>query len=265
MSQSVAPLARLDAIGKRYAGEMWALRDIDWEVPPGAVIGLVGANGSGKSTLLRILAGRTRATTGNLALFGRSVNEIRSASLRRCISLVGQDPAVDPDQTARELLVFFGRLFGETRLQSGRRAAELISAFGLRSVADQRLARVSGGQRQRLHIALGLVHKPQLLMLDEPTNALDMHARTRLWETLRDHKNDDRTVVISSHRLDEIGKFCDQVLVLADGRAKASDTIQSVVVSAGATDLDDAFTKLTGQPPPTPRPAGGGRKFGSRQ
>lgn len=257
--------ARLSAVGVHYGDEVWGLRELDLELVAGEILALVGANGSGKSTLLSLLAGQRLPNQGRLELFGRAAGAVRPDDLRRQIVLVPQDPALDPELSPHETLAYFAALWGMARVEARAAISELLSLFGLDEVAERGVARLSGGQRQRLHLAIGLLPRSRLLLLDEPSQALDPHGREAFWRILARRRDPGGAVVIATHELPEAEALSDRILVLAEGRAVALGSAAEIRIQAGnAPDLAAAFEHLTGQRPGAAPPRGGGRGRGRR-
>lgn len=237
-------LVQLQAIGKRYDRGGWALRDIDLTIRAGEVLGLVGANGSGKSTLLNILGGHSRATAGDVLLFGKPAGDWSPRALRRRIALVAQDPALDPEMTARETLQFFGALYGDV---DAALMPRMVADFGLDDILDIPLARVSGGQRQRVHLVLGMLQQPDLLLFDEPTNALDAMTREQFWMSVATQPDTERSMVVATHHLDEAAQHCHRLAVLSAGALLGVDTAENFQRQTGRDTFGEAFFALTGE------------------
>jgi ABC-2 type transport system ATP-binding protein len=214
---------RLSGVAKAF-GAVRALDGIYLVIPAGVLVGIIGGNGSGKSTLLRILAGIVAADGGRVEVLGMDPRRDRSA-LRPRASYAGQDAALDPEMTGWETLRLFHALQG---LPRGEREACLSSAVdrsGLHAFADRPVGTWSGGQRQRLHLALATLHAPTLLMLDEPAAGLDPDGRRDLWRQLADYRDsgDGNTALMASHDLADVAAHCDLAVLLHQGRLIAAD------------------------------------------
>ncbi|WP_205471287.1 ATP-binding cassette domain-containing protein [Nocardioides sp. SYSU D00038] len=207
---------------KRY-GATRALDGLDLEVRAGTVHALLGPNGAGKSTAVHAFATLTRCDEGEVRVAGHDVRR-SPAAVRAAIGLVGQFPALDEVLHGRENLVMFGRLHGLGARQARSRAEELLASFGLTEAADRKVSTYSGGMRRRLDIAAGLVRRPALLFLDEPTTGLDPRGRNEVWEAVRAVVAAGTTVLLTTQYLDEADQLADRITVLGAGRVVAEGT-----------------------------------------
>ncbi|MDX6762502.1 MULTISPECIES: ATP-binding cassette domain-containing protein [Streptomyces] len=208
-----------EGLEKSY-GPVHALRGLDLAVPEGSVCGLLGPNGAGKTTAVRILTTLTAPTGGRALVAGHDVTR-DPAAVRRAIGVTGQYASVDGDLTGRENLRLFARLAG-LRGSAGRsRADALLERFGLGEAADRVAATWSGGMRRRLDLAAGLVTRPRVLFLDEPTTGLDPAAREHIWTAVRALSEDGTTVLLTTQYLEEADRLADDVVVVSEGRVLA--------------------------------------------
>jgi ABC-2 type transport system ATP-binding protein len=201
-----------------------AVRGVDIDVAEGELVALLGPNGAGKSTTLRMLTTLLEPTSGTAVVAGHDVRAA-PAEVRRRIGFVGQGHGAGEDQRAREELYTQGLLYGLDRRTARRRADGLLDQLELGGAADREVTKLSGGQRRRLDVAMGLIHEPGLLFLDEPSTGLDPHSRANLWEhitRLRDRTG--TTVVLTTHYLDEADDMAERVLVIDHGRVIADGT-----------------------------------------
>ncbi|RST03911.1 ATP-binding cassette domain-containing protein [Streptomyces sp. WAC07149] len=218
---------------EKHYGEVHALRGLDLAVPQGTVCGLLGPNGAGKTTAVRILTTLTTPTAGRALVAGHEVTA-DPAAVRRAIGATGQYASVDGDLTGRENLRLFARLAG-LRGRAGReRADELLERFGLGEAADRVAATWSGGMRRRLDLAAGLVTRPRVLFLDEPTTGLDPAARERIWTAVRDLAHEGTTVLLTTQYLEEADRLADDIVVVDRGRALAGGTPAGLKARIGA-------------------------------
>ncbi len=199
-------------VAKRY-GEVHAVDGAEIEVDGGEFFGVLGPNGAGKTTLLEILEGIRQADRGAISVLGRSPWP-RNPELLRRVGVQLQASAFFDRLTAREQLRTFAELYGVGRA----RADAQLETVGLTDKADTRVEQLSGGQAQRLSIACALVHDPELVFLDEPTAALDPQARRNLWDLLREINTEGRTIVLTTHHMDEAESLCDRVAVMDAGK-----------------------------------------------
>src|SRR5580693_5216971 len=202
-----------------------ALTGIDLAVAPGEIFGLLGPNGAGKTTTLRILTTLLPADAGEALVAGADVRR-EPALVRRRIGYVGQVGGADVNATGRENLLLAGRLYGLSATGASRRCAELLGVFGLGDggLADRGVRTYSGGQRRRLEVALGIMHRPGVLFLDEPTTGLDPQNRANLWDQLRQLRDGGSTVFLTTHYLDEADQLSDRVAIVDHGRVIALGT-----------------------------------------
>jgi ABC-2 type transport system ATP-binding protein len=206
---------------KRY-GNVQALAGLDLAVEAGTVFGLLGPNGAGKSTTVRILTTLSRPDGGTARVAGIDVLE-DPVAVRRAIGVVGQKHGCDPDATGRENLVLQGELYGITGAALRRRVGELLETFDLSG--ERRVKTYSGGMQRRLDVALGLLHKPRVLFLDEPTTGLDPEARAALWaEIERLAREEGMTILLTTHYLEEADRLASRLAIVDRGRVVASGT-----------------------------------------
>ncbi|GGZ81514.1 ABC transporter ATP-binding protein [Streptomyces echinoruber] len=210
-----------------------AVDGLDLEVRPGEFFGLLGPNGAGKSTTLGMLTTRIVPTRGSARVAGFDVTT-QAVDVRRHIGVVTQANTMDRAVSLLENLEFRGRFFGMSARQSRRRAMELLERFGLTEVAHRLDDHVSGGQSKRAMVCRALMHRPEILFLDEPTAAIDPQARRNLWELLRELNAAGQTIVLTTHYLQEAEELCDRIAVLDHGKVLTCGTVDSIKASAGA-------------------------------
>ncbi|WP_405981416.1 ATP-binding cassette domain-containing protein [Streptomyces sp. NBC_00158] len=218
---------------EKHYGEVHALRGLDLAVPEGTVCGLLGPNGAGKTTAVRILTTLTAPTAGRALVAGHEVTA-DPAAVRRAIGATGQYASVDGDLTGRENLRLFARLAG-LRGRAGRERADgLLERFGLGEAADRVASTWSGGMRRRLDLAAGLVTRPRVLFLDEPTTGLDPAAREQIWTAVRGLADEGTTVLLTTQYLEEADRLADDIVVVDRGRAVATGTPAGLKARIGA-------------------------------
>jgi ABC-2 type transport system ATP-binding protein len=233
----------VESLDKVYGDGTHALVDLSLQIPSGCFFGLLGPNGSGKSTLIGMVSGLVRAPTGRIFVFGLDA-VAQAPQSRLMIGVAPQDVHLDRFLTAREVLEYHGRYFGMPRLEAAQRAPELLEVFDLAAKATTRPNRLSGGMRRRLLIARALVHRPRLLILDEPTAGVDLELRRELWSYLRRlHQHEDTTILLTTHYLEEAQALCGRVAFIRDGRDIAEGTVKQLVERFGAVDLEDAYVE----------------------
>jgi ABC-2 type transport system ATP-binding protein len=200
-----------------------AVRGVDLSVAAGEIFGFLGPNGAGKTTTLRMLATLITPDGGDATIAGVDLRR-QPGEVRRRIGYVAQGGSTWDDSTAREELVLQGRLYGMSKSSAQRRAAEALQAFQLAEYADRPCKTYSGGQRRRVDIALGIIHAPKVVFLDEPTTGLDPQSRAHMWEEIRRLRADGMTVFITTHYLDEADALCDRVAIIDNGEIVAENT-----------------------------------------
>jgi ABC-2 type transport system ATP-binding protein len=203
--------------GKGAARQVEAVRGIDLAVKEGEVFGFLGPNGAGKSTTLRILSTLLPADEGTVSIAGLDVRR-QPAAVRRKIGYVSQAGGSDPQATGRENLLLQARLYGLGRGGARARSEELIDALGLAEFVDRFVKTYSGGQRRKLDIAIGMVHRPRVLFLDEPTTGLDPVSRAQLWTRIRALRELGTTVFLTTHYMEEADALCERIAIIDQGR-----------------------------------------------
>lgn len=220
----------------RRFGATEALRGISFEVAPGEVFGLLGPNGAGKTTAIRILLTLLRPTSGSAQVAGLDV-VAHSDAVRRTVGWVPQERTVDPLLSARENLGLAAGLYHLSKRAATHRTGELLELVALTEHADRLVKDFSGGMRRRLELAMGLVHRPTVLVLDEPTLGLDIAARRSLWDYVGRLRASGTTVLVTTHYLDEAGSVCDRIAIIDAGSIKAIGRPVELTRSFGRTSL----------------------------
>jgi ABC-2 type transport system ATP-binding protein len=232
------PALELRGLTKRYDDGTLALEDFDLEIPAGAFFGLLGPNGAGKTTLISAVCNLLRISAGTIRVFGESHSTLRA---RSWVGLAEQDINLDRFLTVRETLVYHGGYFGMSDLEE--RADEMIEIFGLQAKRDTRAPRLSGGQRRRLLLARALMHRPRLVILDEPTAGVDFELRTELWEYIRRLHAEGTTILLTTHYLEEAEELCEEIALIRDGRLIARDSAAALREHFGVDRLADVYVK----------------------
>jgi ABC-2 type transport system ATP-binding protein len=214
-------------VRKAY-GSTLALDGVGFQVSEGDMFGLLGPNGAGKTTLLSIVSCLTEADTGAVSLQGRAVTP-HDRDVRRLIGIVPQELAIYGNLTARENLVFFGQLYGLRGADLRSQVDGLLRAVGLEDRASNRAGTFSGGMKRRLNLAAGLVHRPRLLLLDEPTTGVDPQSRNLVFEEVRRVNTNGLTVVYTSHYMEEVQGLCTRIGIMDRGHLIACDTLAGLL------------------------------------
>jgi ABC-2 type transport system ATP-binding protein len=245
-----------EALVKTYrsrAGDIEAVRGVDLRVEAGEVFGFLGPNGAGKSTTVKMLTTLLSITSGTAAVAGVDVAGDPDG-VRHRIGVALQEAGLDIRQTGRELLILQGRLFGLSPAEAAARAADLLELVELEGAADRRIKGYSGGMKRRLDLASALVHRPEVLFLDEPTTGLDPASRLTVWDEVRRINERGTTVFLTTQYLEEADQLCDRLAIIDDGRIVREGTPERLKAElrerkglAGDPTLDDVFLDATGR------------------
>jgi ABC-2 type transport system ATP-binding protein len=218
---------RVEGVSKRY-GELEALRNVSFDVHHGEVFGLLGLNGAGKSTLISILATERDSSSGDALLLGQSIRDNRR-TVRRMIGVAPQESALYPMLTAAENLRFFGRIYDVRRVELTSRVKQLLHFVRLQDRADDRVATYSVGMKRRLGLAVALVHRPKLILLDEPTAGVDPQSREDILKLVRQLRDDGNAILYTTHYMDEAESLCDRLCILNRGKVVAVGTLDALL------------------------------------
>ena len=227
-----SPAVEVHGLVREFKGGIRAVDGLDLQVGGGEIYGFLGPNGAGKTTCVRILTTLLRPTSGSARVAGHDV-VARPDAVRRSIGVALQEAAIDPLMTGRELLRMQGALHGLRSRGARARATELLERVGLTQAADRRVSGYSGGMRRRLDLALALVHRPQVLFLDEPTTGLDPTSRSALWREVRSLNDEGTTVFLTTQYLEEAEQLADRVGIIAEGRLVAEGTPDALKARVG--------------------------------
>jgi ABC-2 type transport system ATP-binding protein len=236
------PAVRVEGLVKTFSAGVRALDGITLCIPAGELVALVGPNGSGKSTLLEILYGITAADAGDACVLGLDPRRDYE-SLRAQVGYAGQETALDPEMTGRETLRLFYALRSLPHRDRDARLARVAEEYDIASFWHRPVETYSGGERQRLHLALEAMHEPRLLLLDEPTVSLDPAGRRALWSRLVAWRDAGRTLLVATHDLAEVATYCDRVVLLDRGRLLADEAPQALIAAQGraSTEITVAY------------------------
>jgi len=215
-------------------GNLVAVDKVSLEIEQGELFGMLGPNGAGKTTLAKMLSTLLKPTSGYAEVWGNDVT-LKQDEVRRCIGVVFQDPSVDDKLTGRENLDFHARMYGMKRELREKRIAEVLDLVDLTEKADIQLEAYSGGMQRRLEIARGLMHRPKVLFLDEPTLGLDVQTRRHIWNYVKTlNRKEDVTVFLMTHYMEEADYLCRRIAIIDKGRIIALDTPQNLKRLVGA-------------------------------
>jgi ABC-2 type transport system ATP-binding protein len=226
----------LEATGLRKVfGDLVAIDDVSVHIAPKETYGLLGPNGAGKTTAISMIAGLLEPDAGRVVVAGQRVTT-RTVRARAAIGLVPQELAIYPDLTGRENLDFFGKLYGLSGRALAARVAEVLDVIGLTDRAGDLTAEFSGGMQRRLNIGVGLLHRPQLLILDEPTVGVDPQSRNAILESVESLAGEGMAVLYTTHYMEEAERLCDRIGILDQGDIKAEGTRRELVALVGERD-----------------------------
>ena len=236
---------------KRF-GDVQAVNGISFRIAAGETYGLLGPNGAGKTTTISIVCGLLEPDAGAVEVAGAPMTT-RSVAAKAAIGYVPQDLAIYPDLTAAENLRFFARLYGIPSAQARERVAEVLEVVGLADRGDDQAQTYSGGMKRRLNIGIGLLHRPRLLVLDEPTVGVDPQSRNAILESVERLAGEGMAVLYTTHYMEEAERLCDRIVIVDHGRVLADDTLAGLAANAPGGSLgkparlEEIFLALTGR------------------
>jgi ABC-2 type transport system ATP-binding protein len=231
---------------KRYPTGVEALRGVSLEIEPGDFFGLLGPNGAGKSTLIHCTTGLAQPTAGEISVLGHdAIHDYADA--RQAVGLAPQELNLDWFLTVEETLDYHAGYFGMPKRERHERAKELLETFSLTSKRDERTRTLSGGMKRRLILARALMHRPPLLILDEPTAGVDIELRLELWHYVRKINQEGTTILLTTHYLEEAEQLCNRIAFIHHGEIVACGTTGELAESYGVANLEDAYLALVGR------------------
>ena len=241
-------MIRVDGIYKSF-GKVRAVSGVSFEAPDGRVTGLLGPNGAGKSTTLRVLYTVLKPDEGSASIDGIDVvgDPLRA---RQRIGALPHGAGLYPQLTARENIAYFARLCSIDKAEVDDRVDEIVRLLDIDGFAERRTKGFSQGQRTKVALARALVHDPQNIILDEPSNGLDVMATRSLRELILKLKDAGRCVLFSSHIMQEVAALCDDICIIANGKVAIDDSVEGIRTRTGCDDLEDAFVHAIHQAPP---------------
>jgi ABC-2 type transport system ATP-binding protein len=240
------PALEISDLVKRYPTGTEALKGVSLRIESGEFLGLLGPNGAGKSTLIHCVTGLAQPSAGEIAVFGHdAINHYQEA--RIAVGLAPQDLNLDWFLTVEETLDYHGGYFGMARKDRRERAKELLDAFSLTAKKDDRTRTLSGGMKRRLILARALMHRPRLLILDEPTAGVDVELRLELWHYVQRINAEGTTILLTTHYLEEAEQLCSRVAFIHEGQIVACGTTAELAAQYGVSSLEDAYLELVGR------------------
>ncbi len=233
-ASSAVPVLQVRDLRKRF-GAVEAVRGVTFSIAAGETYGLLGPNGAGKTTTISMICGLRSRDGGEVLLDGQPV-DVGAVGVKAGIGFVPQELAIYPDLTARENLVFFGRLYGMGGAELRSRVGEVLELIGLTDRANDRTATYSGGMQRRLNIGIGLLHRPRLLLLDEPTVGVDPQSRNAILESIDALGEGGMAILYTTHYMEEAERLCDRVGIIDQGQIRAEGTRRELVALIGRQD-----------------------------
>ncbi|MCL4429793.1 MAG: ATP-binding cassette domain-containing protein [Chloroflexi bacterium] len=235
----------IENLTKKYEDKT-AVENLSLQVAKGELFGLLGPNGAGKTTTISILCGLIKPTSGAAQIYGYDVQK-DAQKVKELIGVCIQETAIYPYLTGVENLALFGNLYGMNKKTIKERSNMLLERMGLKDDAKRITAKYSGGMKRRLSLALALIHDPQIAFLDEPTVAMDPQSRHAVWDFIKEQKTKGKTIILTTHYMEEAEELCDRVGIIDHGKLIALGTPKELVAKNSVKNLEEVFIELTGR------------------
>jgi len=241
-------IIKIESLSKKYKdADQYSLNNVSLNINEGEIFGLLGPNGAGKTTLISMLCGLVKPTSGHFTIDGLDYQH-HSSKIKKIIGVVPQEYALYPTLTARENLHYFGSMYGLKGSDLKDKVIETLDLLGLLKFADKRVETFSGGMKRRVNLIAGILHKPKVLFLDEPTVGVDVQSKNAIIDYLKVLNKNGTTIIYTSHHLAEAEDFCTNLAILDRGRIYAKGTPSTLINSVEeARNLEDVFISLTGK------------------
>ena len=223
-----------------------AVENLSLQVNKGELFGLLGPNGAGKTTIINILCGLVKPTSGTAKVYGYDTQK-ETPKVKELIGVCTQETAIYPYLTGAENLELFGNLYGLKGKMLKERSAMLLTKMGLKEDAKRIASKYSGGMKRRLSLTLALIHDPQVAFLDEPTVAMDPQSRHVVWDFIKEQKTQSKTIILTTHYMEEAEELCDRVGIIDHGKLIALGTPKELIAKNQVKNLEELFIKLTGR------------------
>ena len=236
MAGGTDDIVQVADLRKTY-GTLTAVDGVSFAIRRGEIFGLLGPNGAGKTTTISMIAGILPMTGGDIQVSGHDARRA-SVPMKRTIGMVPQELAIYPKLTAQENLAFFGQLYGLSGTELAQRVTQMLTLVGLEDRAESQAETFSGGMKRRLNLAAGLMHNPQLLLLDEPTVGVDPQSRNHIFEGVRQLNRQGLTILYTSHYMEEVQALCDRVGIMDGGKLVACDTVPNLIAKLGGAIIE---------------------------
>jgi len=239
------PTIVIEHLTKKYE-DVTAVENLNLQIEKGELFGLLGPNGAGKTTTINILCGLTKPTSGK-AKVGYFDVQKETGKVKELIGVCPQETAIYPYLTGAENVELFGNLHSMTKENIETRRKMLLERLGLMQEAKRKAEKYSGGMKRRLNLILALIHNPQIAFLDEPTVAMDPQSRHAVWDFIRELKKEDKTIILTTHYMEEAEALCDRVGIIDHGKLIALGPPKDLISKYGVTNLEEVFINLTGR------------------
>jgi ABC-2 type transport system ATP-binding protein len=223
-----------------------AVENLSLQVNKGELFGLLGPNGAGKTTTINILCGLVKPTSGTAKVYGYDAQK-ETPKVKELIGVCTQETAIYPYLTGAENLELFGNLYGMNKKILKERSEMLLTKMGLKEDAKRIASKYSGGMKRRLSLTLALIHDPQVAFLDEPTVAMDPQSRHAVWDFIKEQKTQGKTIILTTHYMEEAEELCDRVGIIDHGKLIALGTPKELIAKNQVKNLEELFIKLTGR------------------
>jgi len=236
----------INAISQKYKSASFeSLSNVSFSINSGQTIGILGPNGAGKTTLISILCGLIEPTIGTISYKAENGHNITGIDLKKIIGFVPQEYAFYHELTPIQNMNYFGSLYNLTKNEIKEKSASLLSMLGLANVACRKISTFSGGMKRKVNLAIGLIHNPSILFLDEPTVGVDVQSKLSIIQFLKEMSKEGTTIIYTSHHLSEAEDFCDQILLISKGKIVADGPTKELIQKNKAANLQSLFIQLT--------------------
>ena len=242
------PIIEVSGLSKKYKkSNSKALNNIDLRIDEGEIFGLLGPNGAGKTTFFSMLCGLLHPTSGEVIVDGKSIND-QLQEIRKILGVVPQEIALYPTLSGRDNLLFIGRMYGMSGSALKDAVDQWMTTLGFDDNRNNPIKNYSGGMQRRVNLIGGVLHKPKILLLDEPTVGIDVHSRVAIMEQLKEiNKSKHITIIYTSHYLEQAERFCDRVAIIDEGNIVAVGSPKDLIAQESCENLEQLFIKLTGK------------------
>ena len=241
-----APAIKIEHLNFHYKDQAQLFNDLNLEIEQGERFGLFGPNGAGKTTLMSLMTGLFSFINGNIQLLGNSIKQ-KNKSVNKLFGFIPQDFSFYEELTPVENLQFFGAWCGLNKKEIAKRTTELFEILNLTSVKDKQVKKFSGGMKRKVNLAIGVIHQPQLLFLDEPTVGVDVQTRHEIINYLKQLNANGTTLIYTSHQLSEAEELCNKIALIDNGKIIALNTLDNLLAEHKQNSLEELFIHLTGR------------------